>query len=91
MCQNGIDLHGLMLAVEQLSGREANLRQDIQAWADYLAEQGVPEAAAELTTAIDSLIKVSDSFAEVLHQLHHLHDHGDDHHHDHSITATHFE
>lgn len=89
MCQNGIDLHGLMLAVEQLSGREAHLRQDIQAWADYLAEQGVPEAASGLGAAVDNLTKVSDVLAVVLHHLEHLHDHV--HEHDHTITATHFE
>lgn len=90
MCQSGIDLHGLMLAVEQLSGREAALRQDVQAWANYLEEQGVPEAAADFGTAIDNLVRVSEALASVQHQLHHLHDHGDDHHHDHTITATSF-
>ncbi len=89
MCQSGIELHGLMLAIEQLSGREASLRQDAQSWADYLTEQGVPEAASDLGAAVDSLAKASEAFAAVLHHLEHLHDHGHDHHHDH-ITATHF-
>jgi len=88
MCQNGIDLHGLMLAVEQLSGRGENLKQDIHAWADYLAEQGLPEASASLKNAAESLTIVSGALAEVLDQLHHLHDHGHDHG-DH-ITATSF-
>jgi hypothetical protein len=88
MCQSGIELHGLMLAVEQLSGREASLRNDIEAWADYLQEREVPEAAAELRKAAAALQEVANNLAEVSHQLDHLHDHGHDHSH---ITATHFE
>lgn len=87
MCQNGIDLHGLMLAVEQLAGREASLKKDVKAWADYLLEQDVPEAAAELGKAIEALESASRHLSTVQHQLEHRHDHGHDHH----ITATHFE
>lgn len=88
MCQSGIELHGLMLAVEQLSGREVSLRNDIEAWADYLLEREVPEAASELRKAVAALEAVAANLAEVSHQLDHRHDHGHDHSH---ITATHFE
>jgi len=87
MCQNGIDLHGLMIAVEQLAGRGALLKKDIEAWADYLSEQDVPEAALELGKAIEALESAAQHFSNVQHQLEHRHDHGHDHH----ITATHFE
>lgn len=88
MCQNGIDLHGLMLAVEQLSGRESLLKKDVEAWADYLLQQEVPDAAAELRKAVEALDSAAEHFSTVQHQLEHLHDHGHDHGH---VTATHFE
>ena len=88
MCQSGIDLHGLMLAVEQLSGREANLTADVKAWADYLLKQEVPEAAGELRNAMEALDKAGESFSKVLQTLEHMHDHG--HSHEHHITATSF-
>ena len=88
MCQNGIELHGLMLAVEQLSGRQASLKKDIEAWADYLLRQEVPEAAAELRKAMEALDSAAAHLSNVQHQLEHLHDHGHDHQH---VTATHFE
>lgn len=88
MCQNGIDLHGLMLAVEQLSGREILLKKDVEAWADYLLQQEVPDVAAELRKAVEALDSAVDYFSKAQHQLEHLHDHGHGHQH---ITATHFE
>jgi hypothetical protein len=87
MCQNGIDFHGLMLALEQLAGREELLKKDVESWTEYLLDQEVPEAAEELRKAIDALDKVSESFSKALHELEHLHDH---HGHDHHITATSF-
>jgi hypothetical protein len=76
-----------MLAVEQLSGREASLEKDVQAWADYLMEQDVAEAATELKNAVKALAGASEYLDKVQRHLEHLHDHGHDHH----ITATHFE
>ncbi len=87
MCQSGIDLHGLMLAVDQLAGREASLKDDVKAWADYLSQQEVPEAAVELGKAVEALENTAQSFSKVRHHLEHLHDHGHDHGH---ITATSF-
>ncbi len=88
MCQNGIELHGLMLAVKQLAEREIALREDVLAWADYLQEREVPESAMELRKAAEALKAAAANLAEVSHQLDHRHDHGHDHSH---ITATHFE
>lgn len=88
MCQNGIELHGLMLAVEQLAEREVALRKDVEAWADYLQEREVTDSSAELRKAAEALKAAAANFVEVSHQLDHRHDHGHDHNH---ITATHFE
>ena len=71
MCQN-IDFHGLILALEQLSGRES-FEKDVESWAEYLLDQEVPEAAEELRKAIDALDKASESFSKALHELEHLH------------------
>lgn len=88
MCQSGIDLHGLMLAVDQLSGREASLRKDVQAWADYLLKQGVPEASEELGKVVEALETAAKALDRVEHHLDHLHEQG--HGHEQHITATTF-
>ena len=86
MCQNGIDYRGLMMALEQLTQRQVNLRKDTDAWADYFLEQEAAEIAAGLRNAVEALDKAEEYFAKVGHDLGHLnHDH--DHQH---VTVTHF-
>ena len=88
MCQSGIDYRGLALAIKQLSKRKVNLREDLEAWADYFLEQGDANTASGFKDVVSALGEAEKGLSEINARLEQLEAH--EHHHGQHISVTQF-